>query len=471
MSDDPHKPNSDIYAQDGGHTRAIILAAGIGTRMKSALPKMLHAVGGRTLIEHCVQMATQATETAPIVVVGHGAEAVQAAVNGRAAFVIQAQQLGTGHAAAQAQSHPQARAATQITVSYGDMPLLKPETLQQLMALREQTGAAVTMLSLITDNARGFGRIVRDAHSERVLAIVEEVDCTPEQLRIKEVNVGVYCFDGAWVWDALARIQPNARKGEFFLTDLVQLAVADGREVRAIVSHDTDECIGINTRVDLADAEVAYRQRINRAHMLNGVTIIDPASTYIDADVEIAPDAVILPNTHLVGNTRVGSHSRIGPNTILIETTIGSGCEIIASMLEHSVVEDEVHVGPFAHFRPGTRVNTGAHVGNFAEIKNSTLGAGSHMGHFSYLGDATVGEHVNIGAGTITCNYDGTVKSRTVIGDSAFIGSDTMLVAPITVGENARTGAGAVVTKDVPDHSLAVGVPARVIRKLTRESM
>ncbi len=463
MPEDSHKPN----AQGTTRARAVILAAGLGTRMKSATPKMLHAVGGRSLIEHCVGMATIATGATPIVVVGHGADAVREAVAGRADFVVQAQQLGTGHAAMQAKAL--AQAAAQITVSYGDMPLLKPETLVSLIALRESTGAAVTMLSLVTDNARGFGRVIRDSTGERVTAIIEEVSCTPAQLAIKEVNVGVYCFDGAWVWDAMHRVRPNEKKGEYFLTDLVEIAVADGRDARAIVSYDADECIGINNRVDLADAEAALRTRINCAHMLNGVTLIDPASTYIDATVEIAKDTVILPNTHLVGRTRIGGHSRIGPNTILIETTIGENCEIVASMLEHSTIEDDVHVGPFAHFRPGAHVGKGAHVGNFAEIKNSVLGAGSHMGHFSYLGDATVGEHVNIGAGTVTCNYDGVKKSRTVIGDHAFIGSDTMLVAPVTVGEDARTGAGAVVTKDIPDHSLAVGVPARVIRKLEKE--
>jgi bifunctional UDP-N-acetylglucosamine pyrophosphorylase/glucosamine-1-phosphate N-acetyltransferase len=340
--------------------------------------------------------------------------------------------------------------------------------LQALMHLREQSGAAVAMLTLITDNARGFGRIVRDAGGERVLAIVEEVSCTPEQMAIKEVNVGVYALDGAWVWDALRRIQPNPRKGEYFLTDLVEIAVADGREVRAVVTHDEAECIGINTRVDLADAEDVLRQRVNRRHMLNGVTLVDPGSTYISSDAEIAQDTVILPNTHIQGRTRIGMGCSIGPNSLIVDSTIGNDVEIVQSMIEQSRVEDRVHVGPFAHFRAGAHVCEGAHVGNYAEIKNSTLGAGSHMGHFSYLGDATVGEHVNLGAGTITCNYDGVKKNRTVIGDGAFIGSDTMLVAPVTLGEGARTGAGAVVTNDVPAHTLVVGVPARLIKRIEK---
>ncbi|MCS6848482.1 MAG: bifunctional UDP-N-acetylglucosamine diphosphorylase/glucosamine-1-phosphate N-acetyltransferase GlmU [Anaerolineae bacterium] len=456
MSDEPDHPHAN--------TRAVVLAAGMGTRMKSKRPKILHSLAGRPLIDHCITIATRATGTTPVVVIGHGAEPVRAAVGERAIFALQAEQLGTGHAVMHAEAC--AAGATQIVVTYGDMPLLRPETLRRLMDLRERSGAAIAMLTLISDNPRGFGRVIRDAQGERVLAVVEEVSCTPAQLAIRELNVGAYCFDGAWVWDALKRIRPNPQKGEYFLTDLIEIAVADGREVRALTTDDRDECIGINTRVDLADAERALRRRITRQHMLNGVTIADPETTYIEEGVEIGADTVILPNTHLVGRTRIGSDCQIGPNSYIVESQIGDRVQIVQSMIEHSRVEDDVHIGPFSHLRPGAHVGAGAHVGNFAEIKNSTLGAGSHMGHFSYLGDATVGEHVNIGAGTITCNFDGVKKNRTVIGDHAFIGSDTMLVAPVTVGERARTGAGAVVTKDVPDATLAVGVPARVIRKL-----
>jgi bifunctional UDP-N-acetylglucosamine pyrophosphorylase/glucosamine-1-phosphate N-acetyltransferase len=443
--------------------RSVILAAGMGTRMKSQLPKVLHPIGGKPLIQHCIATAIEASGSAPVLVVGHAADAVRSAVGDAALFAEQAEQLGTGHAVLQAEQA--AAGASLILVTYGDMPLLKSETLRELIQHREQTGAAVVMLTLVTDNARGFGRIIRDAGGERVLAIVEEVSCTPAQLAIKEVNVGVYALDGAWVWDALRRIQPNPRKGEYFLTDLVELAVADGREVRAVVTHDEAECIGINTRVDLADAEAVLRQRINHRHMLNGVTLIDPASTFISSDAEIAQDTVILPNTHIQGKTRIGSHCRIGPNSLIVDSVIANNVEIAQSMIEQSRIDDRAHVGPFAHFRAGAHVCEGSHVGNFAEIKNSTLGAGSHMGHFSYLGDATVGEHVNIGAGVITCNYDGVQKHRTLIGDGAFVGSDTMLVAPVTLGEGARTGAGSVVTKDVPDHALVVGVPARLIRR------
>ena len=426
--------------------RAVVLAAGMGTRMKSQLPKVLHAIGGKPLIQHCITTAVEASGQAPVLVVGHAAEEVRAAVGDKARFVEQREQLGTGHAVLQAEQA--AAGAPVILVTYGDMPLLKPETLRALMQSRERAGAAVAMLTLSTDNARGFGRIIRAADGERVLAIVEEVSCSPEQLAIKEVNVGVYALDGDWVWGALRRIQPNPRKGEYFLTDLVEIAVADGREVRAVVTRDEAECIGINTRVDLADAEAVLRQRINRRHMLAGVTLIDPASTYLDDGVEIGQDTVILPNTHIQGNTRIGDNCHIGPNALIVDSLIGDHVGIVQSVIE------------------GSRIDDRAHVGNFAEIKNSTLGAGSHMGHFSYLGDATVGKRVNIGAGAVTCNYDGAKKSRTVIGDGAFLGSDTMLVAPVSLGEGARTGAGAVVTRDVPDHTLVVGVPAHPIKNL-----
>lgn len=451
-------------SSQSGITRSVILAAGMGTRMKSQLPKVLHPIGGKPLIQHCIATAVEASGSAPVLVVGHAADAVRNAVGDAALYVEQTEQLGTGHAVLQAEQA--AAGASVILVTYGDMPLLKPETLRALMQLREQAGAAIAMLTLVTDNARGFGRIVRDAGGERVQAIVEEVACTPEQLAIKEVNVGVYALDGAWVWRALKRIQPNPRKGEYFLTDLVEIAVADGREVRAVVTHDEAECIGINNRVDLADAEAVLRQRINRRHMMNGVTLVDPATTYISSEAVIAQDTVILPNTHVQGKTHIGSGCRIGPNAFIVDSIVGNDVEIVQSMIEQSRIEDRVHVGPFAHFRPGAHVCEGAHVGNYAEIKNSTLGAGSHMGHFSYLGDATIGERVNIGAGTITCNYDGVKKHRTVVGDGAFIGSDTMLVAPVTLGEGARTGAGSVVTKDVPDGTLVVGVPARPIRNV-----
>ena len=324
----------------------------------------------------------------------------------------------------------------------------------------------MTMLVTESDSPRGFGRVVRDEQGF-VRAIVEEADATPEELAIRLLNVGVYAFEAAWLWDALRRV-PLSPKGEYYITALVELAVRDGLDVQALTLADPDESIGVNTRVHLAEAAAAMQRRINTRWMLAGVTLLDPLTTYIEPEVLIGPDTVVWPNTHLRGATTIGQECEIGPNTYILDTQIGNRCKVFASVLEHALVEDEVDIGPFGHLRKGAHLARGVHMGNFGEVKNSYLGPGSKMGHFSYLGDATLGANVNVGAGTITCNYDGVNKNPTTIGDNAFIGSDTMLVAPLTLGENARTGAGAVVTKDIPPNSLAVGIPARVIRKFEK---
>jgi bifunctional UDP-N-acetylglucosamine pyrophosphorylase / glucosamine-1-phosphate N-acetyltransferase len=450
---------------DANNSRVVILAAGKGTRMKSKLAKVLHPVAGRALIERCVSNAAAVSSNKPVVVVSLEADQVRAALDARVDFAVQAEQLGTGHALLQAADA--AAGARDVVVMYGDMPLIQSATLASMLAQRHANGAAVAMTTLITPNARGFGRIIRNAQG-RIQSINEEVDCTPEQLAISEVNVGLYCFDGAWLWDALRRVKKNPVKGEYFLTDLVALAIADGRAVDAVISHDEAEFIGINTRVDLADAEAALRKRINRAHMLNGVTIEDPATTYIDEGATIGMDTVIRPNTRIDGACAIGQDCVIGPDAMLVGATIGDGCHVLKSVILESRLGRHVEMGPFARLRPGCDVRDHVHIGNFAEAKNSVIGAHTHMGHFSYMGDTDCGEHVNYSAGVITCNYDGEVKSRTVIGDHAFIGSDTLLVAPVTLGAGARTGAGAVVTKDLPAETLAVGMPARVIRRLSQ---
>jgi bifunctional UDP-N-acetylglucosamine pyrophosphorylase / glucosamine-1-phosphate N-acetyltransferase len=466
--DDPSSRVTTPATSQVTQARVIVLAAGKGTRMRSKLPKVLHPLRGIPLIEHSLRTALAATAAAtsarPVVVIGPDADDVCATIGGRADCAVQAEALGTGHAVMQARPLFEANPAGQVLVVPSDMPLIRASTLAELARRQAETGVAVVMMSVIADDPRGFGRVVRDA-AGRVTAIVEQVACTPEQLAIRELNSSVYCFDGAWLWQAVSRIRPNPRKGEYFLTDLVEIAVSDGRGVEAVVVADADECIGVNTRVDLADADAALRRRINRAHMLNGVSIVDPATTYIDLDVQIGMDSTILPNTHLLGASRIGTDSVIGPNTILRDTVVGAGCEIRQSTLTGAQVDDGADIGPYSHLRPGAHICAGAHVGNFGEVKKSTLGPRSKMGHFTYLGDATVGEDVNIGAGTITCNYDGVKKNPTTIEDGAFIGSDTMLVAPVTVGARATTGAGAVVTKNVPADTVAVGLPARVIRR------
>lgn len=299
-------------------------------------------------------------------------------------------------------------------------------------------------------------------------AIVEEDVATPAQKAINDLNVGAYCFTAEWLWGALKRIAKNPKKGEYYLTDVVEIAVKDNLTVQAVVHDDFVETIGINTRVHLSEAEAALRKRINNQHMLNGVSMTAPASTYIDVDVKIGRDTVLMPNTHILGKTSIGEGNVIGPDTIIRDTTVGNGCKILASILEGATLENDVDMGPFARLRKGAHLKNHVHMGNFGEVKDSVLHDGVKMGHFSYIGNADIGANTNIGAGTITCNYDGEKKHTTEIGENVFIGSDTMLVAPLKIGKGASTGAGSVVTKDVPDDALVVGMPARAIRKIEK---
>ena len=454
------------------HVSAVILAAGQGTRMKSNLPKVLHPVAGKPMVMHAVDAAWEVSEVTPVLVVGEGADQVRMTVGERARYVVQEQQLGTGHAVLQAKP-TFAGSNTPITsggdsddlvgavlVTYADMPLLRTETLRRLVEHHRRTMPVITILTVIDDNPRGFGRVVRDA-SNAVEAVVEEVDATEEQRAIRELNAGVYCFDANWLWGHLEKIRLNS-KGEYYLTDLVAMAVIEGCKVEALMTDTPSEVLGINTRVHLAEAEAVFRQRINQRWMLSGVTIVDPAHTYIEADVVLGSDTVIHPNTHLQGKTTIGAGCRIGPNSVIRDSTLGDRCVVSVSMIDESRLDDEVEIGPFARLRKGSDLAAGVHMGNFGEVKNSYLGPGTKMGHFSYVGDATIGADVNIGAGTITCNYDGVRKHRTEIEEGAFIGSDTMLVAPVRVGKGAKTGAGSVVTRDLPPGSLAFGAPARV---------
>ncbi len=449
---------------------AIVLAAGQGTRMKSKLPKVLHPVAGKPMAQWALDAVRAVGVEQIALVVGHGGDQLRTSLTNHQSlitnlqFVEQVEQRGTGHAVLQARDALRGKSDA-VLVTYGDMPLLKSETLKKLVDLHAASRATITMLTLISDDPMSFGRIVRDEH-RRVVAIVEEDVATPEQLSIKELNCGVYCFDADWLWNHLSQLQPAGKKHEYYLTDLIALAVKENCTIEAIVSRDVSEMLGVNTRVQLAQAEKIMRERINQSLMLAGVTLIDPATTYIDAGVEIGADTVIEPNTHLRGKTKIGADCRVGPNTIIRDSQIGDGCEIVSSDITQAIVEERVQIGPFARLRPGAHLARGVRIGNYGEVKNSYIGEESHIGHFSYIGDTQMGKRVNIGAGTITCNFDGKRKNQTVIGDDVFIGSDTMLVAPVKIGDRARTGAGSVVTKDVPPDSLAVGQPARVIRKL-----
>lgn len=446
---------------------AVLLAAGQGTRMKSDVPKVLHPVCGRPMALYGLNAARSASTETPVLVVGVGAEAVRKTLGGSVDYVLQEQPLGTGHAVMQAERLLKGK-TDYVIVTYADMPLLRGETLQKLVETQQANPGPMSLLTVVHDNPRGFGRVVRKTDGT-VAEIVEEYVARPEQLAIKELNVGAYCFSAGWLWEALQRI-PISKKGEYYLTDTVELAAKDHLPVQAIVLDDFVETIGVNTRIHLAEAEAAMRQRINNGHMLNGVTLLDPASTYIEAGVSIGADSVIWPNTYLQGETSIGQGCAIGPNSHIRDSMIGNACKVFMSVMEGAVLENNVEMGPFARLRKGAHLCEHVHMGNFGEVKDSTLGPGVKMGHFSYIGNAQIGAEVNIGAGTITCNFDGEHKNATEIGEGVFIGSDTMLVAPVKLGDYARTGAGAVVTRDIPADALAVGVPARVIKQLPRKA-
>jgi bifunctional UDP-N-acetylglucosamine pyrophosphorylase/glucosamine-1-phosphate N-acetyltransferase len=444
---------------------AVILAAGQGTRMRSSLPKVLHPLSGRPLIQYSLDAVNGLTANPPVVVIGHGADSVRKAVGDAARFVVQQPQLGTAHAVMSAEQLLKDEADFLI-VTTADMPLIRAETLKALVDMQLANSGPITMLTGFADDPRGFGRIVR-GEDNSVQAIVEEAACTPAQLRIHELNLSIYCFEAKWLWGALKRIKVSA-KGEYYLTDVVAIAREDNLIVNAISLEDFNEAIGINTRVHLSEAEAILRERVNRQWMEYGVTLIDPAATYIAPTVRIGRDTTIGPNTHLRGDTIIGEETVIGPNCIIEDSAIGNKCTVLSAVIEGAIVEDGVSMGPFAHLRKGAHLMKGVHMGNFGEVKDSTLHPGVKMGHFSYIGNADIGENTNIGAGTITCNFDGIHKNPTVIGANVFIGSDTMLVAPLNIGENARTGAGSVVTHDIPAGVVVVGVPARPHKKVEK---
>ncbi|HEX9738040.1 MAG TPA: bifunctional UDP-N-acetylglucosamine diphosphorylase/glucosamine-1-phosphate N-acetyltransferase GlmU [Candidatus Limnocylindria bacterium] len=439
---------------------AVVLAAGQGTRMRSRLPKVLHPLAGRTLIDH-VLTALAGVAASPIVIVtGHGADAVEAVLAGRATAVRQEPQLGTADAVRVALPSVPAN-ATQLLVTMADVPLLPVELLTNLVEDQAESGAAIVLLSARLADPAGYGRIVRGPDGA-CRAIVEDAEADPAMRALDEVNAGTYCFDAAWLRANLGRV-PLSPSGEHYLTDLVGLAVADGQLVRVVEAPQPEMALGINDRVQLATAERLLRRRIAEGHMRNGVTIVDPDTTFIDATVEIGQDARIEPWTVLNGQTVIGDEAVVGPGTRISDSRIGARTRVLGSWIEESEVGEDARIGPMSHLRPGSVVGQGSEIGNYAEVKQSRLGARVRQHHFSYLGDADVGDDVNIGAGTVTANFDGTTKHQTVIGDGAFIGVDTMLRAPVTVGAGAKTGAGSVVTRDVAPGKTVVGVPARPI--------
>ncbi|TME25196.1 MAG: UDP-N-acetylglucosamine diphosphorylase/glucosamine-1-phosphate N-acetyltransferase [Chloroflexi bacterium] len=445
---------------------AIVLAAGLSTRMRSKTPKVLHPLAGRLLLQHVLCAVREAGAT-PLVVMSKEGAAARELIGTETAVVVQDPPRGTGDAVRVALSAAPADQGIGYIV-YGDTPLLRAATLRGLRALLESRGAALAVLSgdVGTDNA--YGRIVRDEHGD-VARVVETRLATSAERALPESNLGAYAVDLSWARAAIARLRAN-ETGEIFLTDLIAEARRDGRRVAALRTDHVEEGMGVNTRVELAAAEAAMRRRIVEQHMLAGVTFRDPGSCQVDADVTIAADVVIERGTILEGKTRIGAGSRVGPYAVMRDTIVGERCTVENSTLEGATLEEDVRIGPYSHLRPGAYLERGVQMGNFGEVKNARLRKDTKMHHFSYVGDADVGERVNIGAGTITLNYDGVRKNRTTIGDDAFIGSDTLLRAPVTVGAGATTGAGAVVTKDVPEGMVAVGMPARAIKKADRRT-
>jgi bifunctional UDP-N-acetylglucosamine pyrophosphorylase/glucosamine-1-phosphate N-acetyltransferase len=433
--------------------------------MKSKLTKVMHPIGGMPMIWWVTKAVSEATGSSPHVIIGPDDQSVKEFLGENANYVLQKKRLGTAHAVMQATGDLEGKSGFVFVIN-GDMPLLQVETLKSMIAVQGENSGVVTILTGSPSKPRGFGRVIRNADGE-IREIIEEAHASVDQLAMPEVNVGAYCFQSDWLWEQLPLLPPSP-KGEFYITDMVARAVESGERIGWVEVQDEDEIIGINTRAHLAEAQSAVQHRINNQLMESGVTIFDPAATYIDAQVRIGCDSTIMPNTYLQGNTVIGEGCEIGPNSIIQDSLMGDRCKILMSVLSQAELEDEVHVGPFARIRPGAYLCNGVHVGNFGEIKQSRLGPGVKLGHFSYIGDTTIGENSNIGAGTITCNFDGDSKHETTIGKDVFIGSDTMLVAPLTLGDGSRTGAGSVVTKDVPENTLVAGVPARAIRKLDK---
>lgn len=445
---------SEMTGSSGIHV--VVLAAGQGTRMKSHRPKVLHAVAGRPLVEHVLRSAATIAPATTTLIVGHRADEVRQALTAHEGlgFAVQAPQLGTAHALQQAEPLLRDRTGTLVLLS-GDVPLLRPATLRRLVDTHQGAGAAATVVTAVVDRPHGYGRIVREGG--RLARIVEERDATSAEREIREINAGIYAFDLASLWDALRGVAAQNAQGEFYLTDLIDIYYRRRLKVESLQVDDASEIKGINSRSELAEVSRLVRQQKNEELMAAGVTLVDPETTQIEADVEVGPDTIIHPNVTLQGRTRIGTaceiqgHVRIADSEIGNRVTVNNFC-----VITDAHIADGASVGPFAHLRPDARVGEGARVGNFVELKKTVLGPGTKVGHLTYLGNATVGAHVNIGAGTITCNYDGVRKHPTVIDDNAFIGSDSQLIAPVHVGKGAYVAAGSSITSDVPDGSLGI---------------
>ncbi len=457
----------------------IIMAAGMGKRMQSKLTKVLHTVAGKPMVLYVLDVACRLADRGIAVIVGHQGIDVRKVVEGadsRVAVAEQAHQLGTGHAVLQARAtfttDPRRRPSRYVILN-GDMTLLTEATVRDLLAMHDEQKATVTVLTAVLDDAAGYGRVIRRRRDEwlhgaadnTVQKIVEDKDASRDERVVREINVGTYVVDGEFLFPALDKLEPQNAQGEYYLTDIIQIAVEQGRTVAALRLRTIDEGLGINSRVQLAEAEQVIRQRIRTQWLEAGVTMQDPSSTWIDAGVVIGRDTVLYPNITLEGRTVIGEGTTVHSGVRITDCVIGNHVEILDHcVLRESQIDDDAHLGPFVHLRPGVLVRRKAKVGNFVEMKKTELGEGSKANHLSYLGDATIGKGVNIGAGTITCNYDGAHKYQTVIGENVFLGSDTQLIAPVTIGAGSVIAAGTTVTQDVPADSLAIARVTQVNR-------
>lgn len=433
---------------------AVVLAAGQGTRMKSKLYKVLHPVCGKPMVEHVIDHIGSLDVERIVTVVGHGAELVQETLGNKSQYVLQAEQLGTAHAVQQAEPILKGLTGTTLVVC-GDTPLIRPETMQALLDHHASENAKATILTAVTDNPTGYGRILRNKDGQ-VSQIVEQKDATQEQQLVKEINTGTYCFDNEALFEVLKQVKNENAQGEYYLPDVIEILQKQGEIVAAHVTNSFDETLGVNDRFALSQAEELMRARINERHMRNGVTIINPATTHISADAIIGSDSVILPGVIIEGKTVIGEDCKIGPNSHIVDSQIGHTTTIHSSVVLNSKVGNDTAVGPFAHLRPESSLGNHVKIGNFVEVKKSTLGNDTKVSHLSYIGDAEVGSNVNIGCGSITVNYDGKKKYKTIIEDDVFIGCNSNLVAPVTLKKGSFIAAGSTITKEVPEDALAV---------------
>lgn len=433
---------------------AIILAAGQGTRMKSKLYKVLHQVCGKPMVEHVLNQITANNMDEVVTIVGHGAEAVEETLGDRTKYALQAEQLGTGHAVMQAEKILGGKSGMTL-IACGDTPLFTAQTFEELFEYHQTKKAVATVLTAKAPNPFGYGRIIRN-NIGIVEKIVEQKDATPQEAAVNEINTGVYVFDNEELFKALHKLNNNNAQGEYYLTDLMEIFKNEGKIIAAYQMKDFSESLGVNDRKALAQATQVMQQRINRHHMENGVTLINPATTYIDVDVKIGPDTIIEPGVVLKGHTTIGSDCVIKANSTIIDSTLADHVTVTASYLEEATMETGSNIGPYSHLRPAAHIGENVHIGNFVEVKKAEIGKNTKVGHLTYVGDATLGKDINIGCGTVFVNYDGQNKHHTTVGDYSFIGSGSNIIAPVTIADHAYVAAGSTITDDIDSRAMAI---------------